>query len=254
MDELQPSIKTADPLPGLMTRKILAWAVGLLLAFFFIIIILVVISFQVFRNFYERAPDPIVSYQVDKSVNARMPTWVVAEATVPNTIPVRLSKILEADIPFKQDVDVWVDNDFTVPLDVTISVPIDQEIFVEADVPIETEIPLDGVRVKTSLWGLKDISFPLSGTFPINITIPFKRPVHVKTTADVRVRQEVTVHVKKLFTFPLDLKTHVSLPIDDVFQVSIPEVVTVNARIPEYVPVDIQMQLDLPKQDIFAPN
>ncbi|MEW6077419.1 MAG: hypothetical protein AB1724_06395 [Thermodesulfobacteriota bacterium] len=251
MDEPLPNINTA-PLPNFFTRKVLAWAAGLLLALLLIIVILVIVCFLVFRSLYERAPDPIVSYQVDKTIKAKMPEWVPVEATVPNTIPVKLSKVLEADIPFKQDVDVWVDNDFTVPLDVTISVPIDQEIFVEADVPIVTEIPLDGVRVKTSLWGLKDISFPLSGTFPVNITIPFKGPLHVRTDADVRVQQNVTVHVNKLFTFPLDIKAHVSLPIDDVFQVSLPEVVTVSARVPQNVPVDVQVQLDLPKQSIFA--
>jgi hypothetical protein len=252
MDEPQPNIKTASSPPDFFTRRVLAWAAGLVLIFFLIIISLAVVSFFVFRSLYEKAPDPLVSYQVDKTIKAKMPEWVSVEATVPNQIPVRLSKVLEADIPFKQDVDVWIDNDFTVPLDVTIAVPIDQEIFVEADVPIEAEIPLDGVRVKTSLWGIKDISFPLSGVFPVNITIPFKGPLHVRTNADVRVQQEVTVHVKKLFTFPLDIKAHVSLPVDDVFQVSLPEVVTVNARVPQNVPVDVQVQLDVPKQEIFA--
>lgn len=245
----------ADAVPSrLYGKRVLTWAAGLLLAFFLIVALLILVSFSVFRYLYKRAPDPIVSYQVDKTVKAAIPSWVPVEVTVEETIPIRLSKILEADIPFEQNVDVWVDNDFTVPLDVTVSIPIDQEIFVETEVPIEALIPLEGVRVQTSLWGLKNISLPLNGFFPVNITIPFKRPVHVKTQAEVRIQQEVTVHVKKLFTFPLNLKTHVRLPIDDVFEVGLPDIVTVNARVPEKIPVDVQLLLELSKQRLYVPD
>ena len=232
-------------------RLLLTWAIGLIIVFALVIILLVLASLSIFRYIYQKAPDPIASYQVNKTVKAGMPSWSAVEVSAEKTIPVRLSKILEADIPFKQNVDVPIDNDFTVPLDVTLSIPIDQEIFVETQVPLETEIPLDGVRVQTSLWGLKNISLPLSGNFPVKLTIPFKRPVHIKTKADVRIQQDVTVHVNKIFTFPLDLKAHVSLPIDDVFQVSLPGIVTVNARVPEKIPVDVQVDLNLPKQRVL---
>ena len=219
----------AEPrVSGFSIKTILLWASCLLIAFCLFVALLLLISYNVFRYLYQKAPDPIVSYQVNKTVEAAMPSWSSVEVAANEKIPVRLTKILEADIPFNQDVDVWVDNDFTVPLDATISVPIDQEIFVAADVPIEAEIPLEGVKVQTSLWGLKHISLPLYGTFPINITIPFKGPIHIKTNADVRVQQDVTVHVEKMFTFPLDLKAHVRLPIDDAFDVTIPEDVSVR--------------------------
>ena len=233
-------------------RRFLLWGTGLLLGLLLILAALVFISFLIVRHLYEKAPDPIVSYQVDKTVLARMPSWVPVEVTAAQTVPVKLSKILEADIPFNQDVDIRVDHDFTIPLDVTVAVPIDQEIFVETEVPITAEIPLDGVRIETRLWGLKKISLPLSGTFPVDILIPFKRPVHVQTKADVRIQQDVTVHVNKMFTFPLDMKAHVRLPIDDIFQISLPDSVTINARVTEQVPVDVRLQLDLPKQEVFG--
>ena len=235
----------------LSPKVLLAWAAGLILVFALILILLAFASLSIFRYIYQKAPDPIASYQVNKTVKAGIPTWSAVEVSAEKAIPVRLSKILEADIPFKQNVDVPVDNDFTVPLDVTLSIPIDQEIFVETEVPLETEIPLDGVRIQTSLWGLKNISLPLSGNFPVNLTIPFKRPVHIKTRADVRIQQDVTVHVNKVFTFPLDLQAHVRLPVDDVFQVSLPDIVTVNARVPEKIPVDVQVNLDLPKHRVL---
>lgn len=245
--------KQAESNPGRLCRKkILAWAAGSLLALILISLLLALIGFGLFRYFYKRAPDPIVSYQVDKTVRAGIPSWVPVDVKAKETIPVRLSKVLEADIPFKQDVDIKVDDDFTVPLDVTVSVPIDQEIFVETDIPIKTEIPLEGSRVQTTLFGLKDVSLPLSGSFPVNMTIPFKGPVHVKTKADIRIQQDVTVHVDKQFTFPLDLTANVCLPIDDVFEVSLPENVSVNARVSKKIPVDVQLRVDVPKQDVFA--
>lgn len=235
----------------LSPKVIFTWAAGLIIVFALIIVLLAFVSLSIFRHLYQKAPDPIASYQVNKTVRAGVPSWSSVEVSAERTIPVRLSKILEADIPFNQNVDVPVDNDFTIPLDVTLSIPIDQEIFVETEVPLKTEIPLDGVRVQTRLWGLKNISLPLNGTFPVNLTIPFKRPVHIKTRADVRIQQDVTVHVNKVFSFPLDLKAHVRLPVDDVFQVSLPDIVTVNARVPEKIPVDVQVNLDLPKQRVL---
>ena len=247
--------KQAEPrAPVFSVKNILLLAAGFLVTFLFFVVLLVFVSFSLFRYLYQKAPDPIISYQLDKKVEATMPAWASVEVAANEMIPVRLSKILEADIPFNQDVDVWVDNDFVVPLDATISVPIDQEIFVETDVPIEAEIPLEGVHVQTSLWGLKNISLPLYGTFPVNITIPFKGPIHVKTNAQVRVQQEVSVHVKKMFTFPLDLKAHVRLPIDDVFNVSLPEDVRVKARVPQRIPVDVHVNLEVHKNELFSPD
>ncbi len=252
MEESPQRLKGEAVFSRFRTKKIVAWAAGLLLLSALIVLILVCAAVGTFRYLYDRAPDPIISWQVDKTVKAGISSWSPVEVAAHKTIPVRLSKILEANVPFKQDVDIWVDKDITVPLDVTLLIPIDQEIFVETEVPIETDIPLDGVQVQTSLWGLKNITFPLSGTFPLDITIPFKRPVHVKTQAEIHIQQEVTVHVAKQFTFPLDLEARVRLPIDDVFEVSLPENVTVDARLPEKIPVEVQLDLDLSKQDFFS--
>ncbi len=251
----QPSKSTPDEFYTLRLRPrlILAWAAGIMIVLGLIFVLLMLVSFSIVRYLYHKAPDPIASYQLNKTVQARMPSWSPVAVEAKGPIPVRLSKVLEADIPFQQDVEVPVDSDFTVPLDVTISIPIDQEIFVETEVPIEAEIPLKDVMVQTNLWGLKNVSLPVSGIFPINITIPFKRTVHIKTLADVRIKQDVTVHVNKVFTLPLDLTTHVSLPVDDVFQVSLPENVMVNARVPDPIPVEVQVDLDLPKKAFSKP-
>lgn len=231
--------------------RVLSWAAGLLVVLCLVVVLLVFASVSIFRYLYHKAPDPIVSYQLNRTVRARMPSWSSVDVAVDESIPVRLSKILEADIPFKQDVEVPINDDFTVPVDLTVSIPIDQEIFVETEVPIEAVIPLENVPVTTSLWGIKDITLPISGTFPINVTIPFKRPVHIKTRADIRIQQEVTVHVNKVFTLPLDLEPHVCLPVDDVFQVSLPDIVSVDARVTETIPVEVEAELDLPKQTVL---
>ena len=231
---------------GIHWRMTPARAAGLMILFFLIVVLLIIVSIGVSRYLYKKVPDPIVSYQMQNMVKAGISDWIPVEVTAEKAIPVRLSKILEADIPIAQNVNVWIDEDLTVPLDVMISVPIDQEIFVEAKVPIETELPLEGVRVHTSLLGMK-ISLPLSGFFPVNMVVPFQGPIHVKTQANVHLQQDVTVHISKQFTVPLNLKAPVRLPIDDVFEINLPDNVTVRARIPENIPVDVQWDLEIPK-------
>lgn len=254
MEESPQSTQAECLLSGFRKRKSMAWIAGVLLALLLIVVFLVAISFIIVRHLYESAPDSIVSYQVDRTIEAAVPSWSPVQVAANQTIPVRLSKTLEADLPFKQDVNIWIDKDFTVPLDVTIPIPIDQEIFVEAEVPVETEIKFDKVRVHTSLLGFDNISLPVSGSFPVNIMIPFKGPIHVKTQTNVHVQQEVNFHVKRMFTFPLDIKAHVSLPVDDVFEVSFPDTVTVNARVPERMPVDVHTTLELSKKGLLLPD
>ncbi|MDY6825156.1 MAG: hypothetical protein SWH68_15385 [Thermodesulfobacteriota bacterium] len=250
MEEFPQRTQTLSHRRRLNIKKILAWTAGVLLMLSMLIVLFTFVSIKVFRHLYEKAPDPIVSYQIEKRVEAEMFSWVTAEVAKDQMLSVRLSKILEADIPFKQDVDIWVDNDFTVPIDTTFSIPIDQEIHVEAEVPIETQIPLDGIRVQTSLWGLKNISIPLYGDFPVKMIIPFNNPIRVKTEVQVHVQKEVTVHVKKKLTFPLDLKPHVRLPIDDIFTVSLPEDLKLKTRVAETIPVNVRLNLDLPKEGL----
>jgi hypothetical protein len=242
-----PRNKQKRPLTfGIHWRITRSQIAGLLILFLLIVILVVIVSIGTVRYFYKKMPDPVVSYQLQNKVKAGISDWISVEVTAEKAIPVRLSKILEADIPISQDLNVWIDEDLTVPLDIMIPVPIDQEIFVEAKVPIETEIPLEGVRVQTSLLGMK-ISLPLSGFFPVNMVVPFQGPIHVKTQANVRLQQDVTVHINKQFTVPLNLKAPVRLPIDDVFKINLPDNVTVRARLPENIPVDVQWNLEIPK-------
>jgi hypothetical protein len=235
-------------------KKILAWAAGVLLMLSLLVVLVILISAKIICHVYEKAPDPLLSHQIETRVEAEMLSWVTAEVAKNETLSVRLSKLLEADIPLKQNVSVLIDNDFLVPLDMTFSIPIDQEILIETEVPIETHIPLDGIRVQTRLWGLKNISVPLYGSFPVKMTIPFKDPIHVKTEAEVRVQQEVLVHVKKTLTLPLDLKAHVFLPIDDIFTIRLPENISLKARVTEKFPVDVCLSLNLPKNAIPQAN
>ncbi|MDY6832762.1 MAG: hypothetical protein SWC96_13170 [Thermodesulfobacteriota bacterium] len=239
-----PHIKR--PLPfGIHWRITRSQIAGLLILLLLIVMLVVIVSIGTARYFYKKMPDR-VSYQLRNTVEAGISDWIPVEATAEKAIPVKLSKILETDIPISQDLNVWIDEDLTVPLDVMIPVPIDQEIFVEARVPVETEIPLEGVRVQTSFLGMK-ISVPLSGFFPVNMVVPLKGPIHVKTQANVHLQQDVTVHINKRFIVPLNLNVPVRLPIDDVFKVNLPDNIRVRARLPEKVPVDVQWNLEIPK-------
>lgn len=223
------------------------WTVLSLLGVSLLLGLLVYVSYRTFQHFYARMDDPILSYELDRSLRAQVSEWIPVEVSLGGSVPVRLSKVLEVDVPIHDEVGVLIDDDFTVPVDATVSVPIDQEIFVEAEVPVDTEIPLEGADVRTRLLGLGNVRLPLTGSFPVRMVVPLKRSIHVKTHADVRIQEEVTVHVKKQLTLPLDLKMRLHLPIDDVFDVRLPPDLAVKARMPQRVPVDVNLRLAVSK-------
>jgi hypothetical protein len=246
--------QNTEPARNQRRRRIFTWILVSLTSLCLVLALLVLVSYKTFQHLYARAPDPLFTYCLDQTLKANIPAWFPVEVTVDETVPVKLSKLLELQVPIRKDVAVQLDDDFTVPLDVYLTIPIDQEIYVEAEVPVETMIPLDGIRVKADLWGMKKVALPLSGFFPVKTTIPLRQKIRVKTQVKVRLQEEITVHVTKQLTLPLDLNVKVKLPINDVFDVDFSENLTVNARVPEEIPVGVRMRLAISKEDGLTAN
>ena len=236
------------PDSGSRLKKVLFWTLGSLAGLSAVLAVFILVSYETFRVLYARAPDPILAYNLDRGLKAALPAPIPVEVTIGEAIPVKLSKVLEAEVPIRKDLKVWIDDDFTIPIDTTFSIPIDQEIYVETEIPVETSIPLAGAGIQADLWGLKSLSLPLSGSIPVKILIPFRGPIQVKTRADIQVRKTLTVHVRKQLSFPLDLRVRVKLPIDDIFEVRFPERLDVNARVPGQIPVNVRLRLGISKQ------
>ena len=239
--------KTGRSLLTPRRMKIILWGLLILVS---MLGLFVFISYKTFQYYYAKAPDPIVIYTIDKTIDASVPEWIPVDIDIEETIPAKLSKVLEVMIPIRKDVDIWIDDDFTVPLDAIFSVPLDQDVHIDTEIPVNLEIPLEGTNVQTTLLGF-DITLPLYGTIPVQTIIPIKRPVHVKTQADIHIQDSVNVRVKKQLTFPLDLKLKVKIPIEDIFDVRFAKKINLKARMPDKIPVDIHLEVTLPKGGIL---
>jgi len=243
-----PATDKAVPEPASRWKRILFWTLASLVGVSVILAAFILISYETFRHFYARAPDPLLTFHMDPRLHPTLPVSFPVEAALDEAIPIRLTKVLETEISIRQDLDVWIDDDFIIPMDLTLPVPIDQEVYVETEIPVETLIPLEGAEIQTGLWGIDGVSLPLKGSIPVKILIPFRKPLHVKTRADIRIQEKVKVRVRKQITVPLDLKVQVKLPIDETFSVRFPEGVKVNVRVPQQVPVDIPLRLNFSKR------
>jgi len=234
---------------GKRRRRVFWWILVFLAGLCAVIALLVLVSYKTFQHLYAQAPDPLFTYHVDPTLKAQIQDRVPVDVTVDRTVPVRLTKVLAVEIPLREALEVLIDDDFTLPVDATFHLPIDQEVYVEADVPVETRIPLDGLRVQTTLWGFKKITLPLSGSLPVKTTIPLRETIRVKTEARIRLQEEVTVHVTKRLALPLDLTLKVNLPIDDVFDIRFTEPLRVTAHVPNEIPVDVRLRFSLSKEE-----
>lgn len=224
-------------------RIILRWAALSLLALAALASLVVLVTYRTVRHIYTRAPNPVFVYDVDRSVRASIADWVPVEVELDQAIPVRLSKELKVKIPVRERFDVWIEDEFSVPVDTTLTVPIDQEIYVDADVPVEVQIPLDGFWVRTNILGITDLSLPVSGTLPLKTTIRIRQPLRVKTVAQIPVRQQITVPVRKKLALPLNLDLDVKLPIEGIFDVRFPKSFSVRGRLREEIPVGVRLRM-----------
>ena len=228
-------------------RKIILWGLVIFVLGFGLVVL---ISYKTFQYFYSKAGDPLVVYTIDKNIEASVPEWINVEVNAEEAIPARLSKVLELEIPIREDVEVLIDDDFSVPVNAALSVPLDQDIYVETEIPVDIQIPLEGIQVETRILGVKR-SLPLSGTFPVKTVVPVRRPLHIKTTANVQLQETVMVHVKKKLTLPLDLNLQVKIPIEGVFDVHFADMFNLNARMPEKIPVDVHVEMAISKDGLL---
>lgn len=233
--------------PKSSRKNILRWVALSLVVLAALAALVVLVTYRTVRHLYTRAPNPVFVYDVDRSVRASIADWVPVEVELDQTIPVRLSRELKVKIPVRERLDVWIEDEFSVPVDTTLTVPIDQEVYVDADVPVELQIPLDGFWVRTNILGITDLSLPVSGTLPLKTTIRIRQPLHVKTVAQIPVRQEITVPVRKKLALPLNLDLDVKLPIEGIFDVRFPKAFSVRSRLPEEIPVGVRLRMAVSK-------
>jgi hypothetical protein len=162
-------------------------------------------------------------------------------------IPINLPDVVRIAVTVRKMLDVPVKEEFQVPVDMTVRVPIDQEVFVKAEFPVEVSVPLDGIRLKARPFGLPAIPVTLQGSLPLKLTVPFARTVRIKTDVEVPIRRVFTVPFRKTLQVPLNFDLTLDLPIQRLIQVHFDGPLKLKAKITEEMPVRARFRVGLTK-------
>lgn len=158
---------------------------------------------------YKKAPPVLTEFGIDGSVSVKLPDPVRFAVT---SINLNLPKTMHLEVPVDQVFAIPVNERFDVPVDTTVEVPFDQHVYVETTFPLNVEVPLDGLVAQTRVLGMT-ASVPLKGTFPLQMNVPFKGVVHIKTQLKVPFKQTLSVPVNQTLRIPIRTVFAVDLPI-----------------------------------------
>ena len=162
---------------------------------------------------YKKAPPVLTEFSVDGTVAASLPHPV--RFSVPE-FNMNLPKTMHVEVPVDQVFAIPINERFDVPVDTTVEVPFDQHVYVETTFPLNVEVPLDGLVAQTKVLGITT-SVPLKGKFPLQMNVPFKGVVHIKTQLKVPFRQTLSVPMKRTFHIPIKMNFAIDLPVRQLF-------------------------------------
>lgn len=199
---------------------------------FFVAIIVFVISFNTFYYLYRGSLEH-AAYSNDKEITVSIPAEIIGESLVDQRLSARLTQVVEKTFSINQDAELFIDNDFTIPIDAVFSASIAQDVYLDTQIPLDVKLPVDGIKISISFLNIWDLNVPLKGDLLYKAIIPWKGRVHIKTMMPVRIRQDVSFHLKKRLRLPLDLNVNAQIPFDDVFNVDFKGSVKGKSRVKE---------------------
>lgn len=162
---------------------------------------------------YKKAPPVLTEFGIDGRVSAKLPDPVRFSVT---RINLNLPRTMHLEVPVDQVFAIPVNERFDIPVDTTVEVPFDQHVYVETTFPLNVEVPLDGLVAQTRVLGMT-ASVPLKGKFPLQMNVPFKGVVHIKTQLKVPFKQTLSVPMKQTLRIPIRTVFAVDLPIKKLF-------------------------------------
>jgi hypothetical protein len=210
-------------------------------------------AFLGIRSLYRNAPTLLMSHDMD-AMALIQPLTPVSIRSEPGDfeIPIKLPEVARIAVPVRKVLDVPVKEEFQVSVNMTVHVPIDQEVFIKAEFPLEVSVPLDGIRLKARPFGLPAIPVTLQGSLPLKLTVPFARTVRIKTDVEVPIRHVFTVPFRKTLQVPLNFDLTLDLPIQRLIQVKFDGPLKLKAKITEEMPVRARFRVGLTKDGRIA--
>ena len=200
------------------------------------------------RSLYRIAPSSLISHDMDSTalIEPLAPVSIRSEAGE-FEIPIKLPDRVRIVVPVRKVLNVPLDEEFHVPVDMIAHVPVDQEVFVKAEFPVDITVPLDGVRTYARPFGLAAIPVTLQGSVPIKFSLPFARKVRIKTEIDVPIRRVFTVPFRRTLPVPLNFDLAFDLPIQRLIKVRFDGPLKLKAKITSEMPVRARFRVELTK-------
>ena len=180
-----------------------------------------------------------------KEIIASIDSEFLVDITFDHQFQVRFSKDIPLDIPIKAKLKVPIDEIFHIPITDSFSVKLDRLFFIDEEIQVHSELPLD-TDVQTRFMGM-DVSLPIKGTVPIDITVPLKQDMGIKGELFLHMTEPLPVMVQHILEVPIDLVVKGILPVDEV--ITVPIDTTMDGEITIKDPLPCTIELDVSTED-----
>lgn len=155
----------------------------------------------------------------EQSAQIVLPPRLAASVRVNNALQVRLDRDLTVTVPFKQRLEIPLNDPLNLNVSVSTSVPINMNVPVKDVLHVDQIIDVDstvtvkvaGVPVTLPVQG----RIPLKADIPFNLTIPVKQeiPVTLNAPAKVRLAETIKADVNTSVTATIPLRESLQLPV-----------------------------------------
>jgi len=175
--------------------------------------------------------------QITASVDSRFPV----DISLDHRFDFRLRKDIPVEIPIQALLQVPLDETLLVPVTDSFVVEMNGPLFIDEQIRVRSEVPLD-MSVQTRIMGM-DLSLPIRGTVPIDITFPLKQEVGVRRAFSLRIADPLPVRVRQVMQVPVSFVLRAVLPVDEEITVPLHTVMEGRIAIPEPLPCTVEMNV-----------
>jgi len=175
--------------------------------------------------------------EITASVDSRFPVDIALD----HRFSFRLRKNIPLEIPIRTRLQIPLDETLLVPITDAFAVEMEGPLLIDEQIRVQSEVPLD-MRVQTRIMGM-DLSLPIRGSVPIDITFPLRQEVGVRRALSLRVTEPLPVRVRQELQVPVSFVLHVVLPIDEEITVPLQTMMEGRITIPEPLPCTVEMNM-----------
>ncbi len=195
--------------------------------------------------FYQYGPllSDLLHAQLDlkKKITASVDSRFPVDIELDHRFHFRLQKDIPLEIPIRATLQVPVDETFSIPITDSFSVEMDSPLLIDEQIRVRSEVPLD-MNVQTRIMGM-DLSVPIQGAVPIDITFPLRQEVGIRRALTLRMTKPLPVRIRQVLEVPVSFVLRGVLPVDEEITVPIETLMQGQIAIRDPLPCTIEMNV-----------